>query len=53
MRGLTEAQQEEAIQLLRTLGLTAAGGGLPPSPSTLRRKSNGAKPAVRSKTSAT
>jgi MarR family 2-MHQ and catechol resistance regulon transcriptional repressor len=53
MRGLTEAQQEEAIQLLRTLGLTAAGGGLPPSPSTLRRKSNGAKPVVRSKTPAT
>ena len=52
MRGLTDVEQEEATRLLRTLGLTAAGGGLPPSPAALRRKANGAKP-VRSKTPAT
>ena len=50
MRGLTEAQQEEATQLLRALGLTAAGGGLPPSSAALRRKANGAKPTSRSRT---
>src|SRR6185295_7339905 len=48
----TNAEQEEATQLLRTLGLTAAGGGLPPSSGNLRRK-NGAKPASRSRTPAT
>jgi MarR family 2-MHQ and catechol resistance regulon transcriptional repressor len=53
MRGLTGSEQEEAAHLLRTLGLTAAGGGLPPSSSILRRKSNGSRPAGRSKTSAT
>ncbi len=52
MRGLTEAELEEATQLLRTLGLTAAGGGLPPSSATLRRKSVTAKPAGRSRSSA-
>ena len=49
MRGLSEAEQEAAAQLLRTLGLTAAGGGLPLASSILRRKSNGAKPASRSR----
>jgi len=53
MRGLTGAEQEEAAHLLRTLGLTAAGGGLPPSSSILRRKSNGTRPAGRPKTPAT
>ena len=52
MRGLTEAEQEEATQLLRTLGLAAAGGGLPPSSAALRRKSNGTKPAGRSRSPA-
>lgn len=37
MRSLTAEEQEEATRLLRSLGLAAAGGGLPPSPSTLRR----------------
>lgn len=37
MRALTPAEQEEATRLLRSLGLAAAGGGLPPSPTTLRR----------------
>ena len=32
MRGLTPAEQQQATQLLRTLGLTAAGGGLPAGP---------------------
>ena len=53
MRGLSEAQQEEAAQLLRTLGLTAAGGGLPLSAATLRRKANGTKPTSRSRTPTT
>ena len=53
MRGLTEAEQEEAITMLRTLGLAAAGGGLPPSAATLRRKTNGAKPTPRTRTPAT
>lgn len=52
MRGLTEAEQEEATQLLRTLGLKAAGGGLPPSSATLRRKTNVAKAAGRSRSPA-
>ena len=38
MRGLTPAEQQDATRLLRTLGLTAAGGGLPPAPSSLRQK---------------
>ena len=38
MRGLTVAEQQEATALLRSLGLTAAEGGLPPSPATLRRR---------------
>jgi MarR family transcriptional regulator, 2-MHQ and catechol-resistance regulon repressor len=52
MRGLTEAEQEQATQLLRTLGLTAAGGGLPPFASTLRRKANGTRPPGRSRSPA-
>lgn len=51
MRGLSSAEQEEATRLLRTLGLSASGGGLPPSPNALRRSSNGAKP-VRKRTAA-
>lgn len=38
MRGLTSAEQQEATDLLRALGLTAAMGGLPPSPNALRRQ---------------
>lgn len=49
MRGLTTAEQREATGLLRSLGLAAAMGGLPPSPHTLRRKRNGAKPRTRDK----
>jgi MarR family 2-MHQ and catechol resistance regulon transcriptional repressor len=45
MHGLTSEEQEEATRLLRTLGLTASGGGLPPSPNTLRRAGNGIKSA--------
>jgi len=41
MRGLTMAQQEEAIALLKTLGLAAANGGLPPTPAALRRSATG------------
>jgi len=41
MRGLTDEEQREAARLLRALGLAAAGGGLPPSPNTLRRTTNG------------
>ena len=48
MRGLTPAQQQEATGLLRSLGLTAAEGGLPPSPATLRRRRGGAKTSKRS-----
>lgn len=36
MRGLSPAEQQDATHLLRTLGLAAADGGLPPSPNTLR-----------------
>jgi MarR family transcriptional regulator, 2-MHQ and catechol-resistance regulon repressor len=43
MRGLTPAEQREATGLLRSLGLAAAEGGLPPSPATLRRGRRGAK----------
>ena len=46
MRGLTVAEQQEATALLRSLGLTAADGGLPPSPATLRRR-RGAKTSKR------
>jgi len=46
MRGLTVAEQQEATALLRSLGLTAAEGGLPPSPATLRRR-RGAKTSKR------
>ena len=46
MRGLTVAEQQEATALLRSLGLTAADGGLPPSPATLRRR-RGAKASKR------
>lgn len=49
MRGLTPAEQQEATGLLRSLGLTAASGGLPPSPSTLRRESGGAGRRARRK----
>jgi MarR family 2-MHQ and catechol resistance regulon transcriptional repressor len=44
MRGLTPAEQEDATRLLKSLGLTAADGGLPPSPGSLRRSQNGAGP---------
>lgn len=47
MRGLTLAEQQEATRLLRALGLTAAEGGLPPSPATLRRGRRGAKSSKR------
>lgn len=43
MRGLTSAEQQEATQLLRALGLTAAMGGLPPSPNALRRGKRGGR----------
>lgn len=46
MRGLSVAEQQEATALLRSLGLTAADGGLPPSPATLRRR-RGAKTSKR------
>lgn len=46
MRGLTPAEQREATGLLRSLGLAAADGGLPPSPATLRRR-RGAKSSKR------
>lgn len=49
MKGLTQAEQQDAAGLLRTLGKTAAGGGLPPSPNTLRRTRNGAPPSRRKK----
>lgn len=49
MRGLTQAEQQEATALLRTLGLTAAMGGLPPSPAALRRQQNAGKPRGRKK----
>lgn len=42
MKGLTAEQQDEATHLLRALGLSASGGGLPPSPNALRRSNNGA-----------
>jgi len=48
MRGLTLAEQQEATRLLRALGLTAADGGLPPSPATLRRGRRSAKTSKRS-----
>jgi MarR family 2-MHQ and catechol resistance regulon transcriptional repressor len=38
MKSLSPAEQEEATRLLKALGLSAAGGGLPPSPPTLRRR---------------
>lgn len=41
MKGLTTDEQREAARLLRTLGLSAAGGGLPPSPNALRKTTNG------------
>ncbi len=44
MRGLTPVEQEDATRLLRSLGLTAADGGLPPSPGSLRRSQNGTRP---------
>ena len=47
MRGLTLAEQQEATRLLRALGRTAAVGGLPPSPATLRRGRRGAKTSKR------
>lgn len=47
LRGLTLAEQQEATRLLRALGLTAAEGGLPPSPATLRRGRRGAKSTKR------
>ncbi len=47
MRGLTNEEQRAATELLKTLGLAAADGGLPPSPNALRRGSNGRKPARR------
>ena len=37
MQSLTSDEQVEATRLLKSLGLAAAGGGLPPSPATLRR----------------
>ena len=40
MRGLTGEQQEMAIALLKSLGLAAAGGGLPPTPGALRRSAS-------------
>jgi len=49
MRGLTATEQQEATALLRSLGLTAAMGGLPPSPNELRRQQNGGKPRGRRK----
>jgi MarR family 2-MHQ and catechol resistance regulon transcriptional repressor len=49
MRGLTSAEQQEATDLLRALGLTAAMGGLPSSPNALRRQQNGGKPRGRRK----
>ena len=36
MQGLSPAEQRDATELLRTLGLAAADGGLPPSPTALR-----------------
>jgi len=45
MGGLTSAEQQEATALLRSLGLTAAKGGLPLSPNELRR---GKKPRKKS-----
>jgi MarR family transcriptional regulator, 2-MHQ and catechol-resistance regulon repressor len=48
MRSLTSEEQEEATRLLRSLGLAAAGGGLPPSPATLRRTTAKAKNGTRS-----
>lgn len=43
MQSLTPDEQEEATRLLRSLGLAAAGGGLPPSAATLRRRDAKAK----------
>jgi MarR family 2-MHQ and catechol resistance regulon transcriptional repressor len=47
MGGLTLAEQQEATRLLRVLGLTAAEGGLPPSPATLRRGRRGGRTSKR------
>ena len=49
MKGLSEAEQRSAASLLKTLGRTAAGGGLPPSPNSLRRSRNGSSPARKKK----
>jgi len=51
MQSLTPDEQVEATRLLKSLGLAAAGGGLPPSPATLRRtpgkSRNGSRPSTR------
>lgn len=41
MKGLSNEEQRQAARLLRSLGLAAAGGGLPPSPNALRRTASG------------
>ena len=52
MQSLTPDEQVEATRLLKSLGLAAAGGGLPPSPATLRRtpgkSRNGSRPSTKS-----
>jgi MarR family 2-MHQ and catechol resistance regulon transcriptional repressor len=52
MQSLTPNEQVEATRLLKSLGLAAAGGGLPPSPATLRRtpgkSRNGSRPSTKS-----
>jgi MarR family 2-MHQ and catechol resistance regulon transcriptional repressor len=47
MKGLSNEEQREAARLLRSLGIAAAGGGLPPSPNALRRNPNGKRAAGR------
>jgi MarR family 2-MHQ and catechol resistance regulon transcriptional repressor len=51
MQSLTPGEQEEATRLLRSLGLAAAGGGLPPSAATLRRRAAKGKNGSRIPTS--
>ena len=41
MSGLSRSEQTEAARLLRSLGRAAAGGGLPTSPNTIRKNTDG------------
>ena len=45
MKGLSRSEQQEASRLLKTLGRAAAGGGLPPSPNSVRKGAGGERAA--------